>query len=88
MSPPIKLGGDLYTTKPAGQGARKVLAIMHPIVMGFDGMAHILHLSLMKVQCSLQLLDLIKHLGKRFLVEVVQNSVKSGVQIHGHGYTP
>ena len=87
MSPPVKLGGNSGTTKPAVQGEREVPSIGHPMVMGFDGMAHLLHPRLMKFQCNLQLRGLMNHADKIFVEEVVKNVSKGGVQGHGHGHT-
>ena len=55
-----------------------------PMVMGFDGMAHLLHLGLMKFQRSLKLHGLMNHTGHLAIEKVVKNVVKGRVQIHGH----
>ena len=40
----IKLWGKGFPTKLTVQGEREVIPIGHPMVMGFDGIAHLLHL--------------------------------------------
>ena len=87
MAPPGKLGGNSGPTKSAVNGERKVLPIGHPMVMGFDGMAHLLHLGLIKFHRSLQLRGLMNYMGHLAIEKVVKNVVKGGVQIHGQGYT-
>ena len=67
VPPSIKLGGNGFTTKIAMNGERKVVPIAHPMIMGFDGMAHFLHLDLMKENRGLDLCALIKHAIKLFL---------------------
>ena len=86
VTPPIKLGGNGVPTKLAVNGEWQVLPIVHPMVMGFNGMTHFLHLGLMKFQRSLQLRGLMKHAGQLAIDKVVKSVVKGGVQ--GHGYTP
>ena len=87
VPPSIKLGGNGFTTKIAMNGERKVVPIAHPMIMGFDGMAHFLHQRLMKVQRNLQLSGLMKHASHLTIKKVVKNIAKSGVKIHSHGYT-
>ena len=84
VSPSIKLGGNGFPTKLTVSGEREVLLIVHPMVMGFDGMAHLLHLGLMKFQRSLKLRALMNHAGNFAIKKVVKNVVKGGVQVHGH----
>ena len=87
MSPSVKLGGNGFTTKNAVNGKRKVTPIAHPMIMGFDGITHFLHLDLMKVHRGVELRTLMNQAIKLFLDEVVKNGVKGGVQIHRHEYT-
>ena len=76
-------------TRSLNQDAkRKVVPIAHPMIMGFDGMAHFLHQRLMKFQHNLQLRGLMNHAGHLTIKKVVKNIVKGGVKIHSHGYTP
>ena len=88
VPPSTKLEGNGFTTKIAMNGERKVVPIAHPMIMGFDGMAHFLHQRLMKFQCNLQLCGLMNHAGYLTIKKVVKNVVKGGVKIHSHGYTP
>ena len=88
VPPSIKLGGNGFPTKIAMNSERKVVSIAHPMIMGFDGMAHFLHQRLMKFQRNLQLRGLMNHAGHLTIKKVVKNIVKGGVQIHSHGYTP
>ena len=87
VPPSIKLEGDGFPTKIAVNGERKVAPIAHPMIMGFDGMTHFIHPRLMKFQRNLQLRGLMNHASHLTIKKVVKNIVKSGVQIHSHGYT-
>ena len=78
MSPSVKLGGNGFTTKIAVNGERKVPPIAHPMIMGFDGITHFLHLDLMKVHRGLELRALINQAINLFLDEVVKNVFKGG----------
>ena len=87
VPPSVKLGGNGFPTNIAMNGERKVVPIAHPMIMGFDGMTHLLHLG-MKFQGNLQLCGLMNHAGHLTIKKVVKNVVTGGVQGHGHGYTP
>ena len=84
MTPPVKLGGDGSPTTLTVYGEREVPTIVHPMVMGFDGMTHVLHPRLMKLQGILQLRGLMNHANQLGIDEVVKNGVKGGVQFHGY----
>ena len=88
VTPPVKLGGNSVTTMLAVHCEREVLSILHPMVMGFDGMAHILHSRLMTFHRKLQLRTLMNNAFHFEIDKVVQHVVKGWVQIHVHGYTP
>ena len=60
----------------------EVLLIVHPMVMGFDGITQFLHHDLMKVQRSLELRTLINQAIKLFFEKVVKKVVKGWVQSH------
>ena len=70
--------GECFTTKIAMNGERKVAPIAHPMIMGFDGITHFIHLRLMKFQCNLQLNGLMNHASHLTIKKVVKNVVKSG----------
>ena len=88
VPPSVKLGGNGFPTKIAMHDERKVVPIADPMIMGFDGITHFLHLDLMKVHRGLELRALMNQTINLFLDEVVKNVFKGGVQIHSHGYTP
>ena len=66
----VKLGGNGFTTKIAVNAKRKVVPIAHPMIMGFDGITHFLHLDLMKVHRDLELRALMNQAIKLFLDKV------------------
>ena len=79
VPPSIKLGGNGFPTKIAMKGKRKVVPIAHPMIMGFDGMAHFLHPRLMKFKRNLQLRGLMNNAGNLTTIKkVVKNIVKGG----------
>ena len=82
VPPSIKLWGNGFPAKLAVDGKWKVLLIVHPMVMGFDGITQFLHHDLMKIQRSLELRTLINQAIKLFFEKVVKKVVKGWVQSH------
>ena len=58
-----------------------------PIIVCFDGIAHILHPGLMKFQRSLQGKGFMEDSNGLAIEKVVKDVSKGGLQIHSHGYT-
>ena len=82
VPPSVKLWGNGFPAKLAMNEKWEVLLIMHPIVMGFDGITQFLHHNLMKVQRSLELRTLINQAIKLFFEKVVKKVFKGWVQSH------
>ena len=82
VPPSVKLWGNGFPAKLAMDEKWEVLLIVHPMVMGFNGITQFLHHDLMKLQRSLELRTLINQAIKLFFEKVVKKVVKGWVQSH------